>query len=211
MSKELIAAIVEMRSDDAISIAESLLAKGTDAYEILQVCQEAMQEIGKRFEQKIYYLPELIMGGEILKNVSEIIKPYMKGEGTEKKSLGKVVIGTVAGDIHDIGKDIVVFVLEVNGFTVYDLGVDVPIEKFVEKVKEVEPDIVGLSGFLTKTFDIMKETIEAIRDAGFKDKVKIMIGGGTVNQDIKEFTGADAFGEDAMAAVEISKKWMGVA
>ncbi|MDT3697936.1 MAG: cobalamin-dependent protein [Thermincola sp.] len=210
MSKDLINAIAEMRADDAVKMVEEMLESGTDVYEILSSCQEAMQLVGKRFEQEEYFLPELIMGGEILKSISEIIKPRMKVIASDKKNLGTVVLGTVAGDIHDIGKDIVAFMLEVNGFEVYDLGVDVPSDKFVEKIKEVNPNIVGLSGFLTKTFDGMKKTIEAIAAAGYRDKVKIMIGGGTITEDIQEYTGADAFGADAMVAVALAKKWMGV-
>ncbi|MEM2546994.1 MAG: cobalamin-dependent protein, partial [Candidatus Bathyarchaeia archaeon] len=121
----------------------------------------------------------------------------------------KVVIGSVAGDIHDIGKNIVVFMLEANGFEVYDLGVDVPPEKFVEKIKETGATIVGLSGFLTLAFDSMKQTVEAIKKAGLRDKVKIMIGGGQITEEIRQYTGADAYGRDAMAAVALAKKWVG--
>ncbi|MEM2254860.1 MAG: cobalamin-dependent protein, partial [Candidatus Bathyarchaeia archaeon] len=124
--------------------------------------------------------------------------------------LGKVVIGTVAGDIHDIGLDIVAFMLEINGFEVYNLGVDVPPEKFVEKIKETGAPIVGLSGFLTIAFDSMKQTVEAIKKAGLRDKVKIMIGGGQITEEVRQYVGADAYGKDAMEAVALAKKWMGV-
>jgi len=145
-----------------------------------------------------------------MKKIFEVVKPKMETVRWGDDKRGKIVFGTVAGDIHDIGKDIVIFMLKVNGFEVHDLGVDVPSEKFVEKIKEVKPDIVGLSGFVTFAFDSMKETVDAIREAGYRDKVKIMIGGGSVTEDIKDFTGADAFGEDAMAAVSLAKKWVGV-
>jgi methanogenic corrinoid protein MtbC1 len=143
-----------------------------------------------------------------LKEVTELVKPKLK-KTTESKKLGKIVFGTVAGDIHDIGKDIVVFMLDVNGFEVYDLGVDVPAQKFVDKIKETGAAIVGLSGFLTLAFDSMKETVEAIKKAGLRDKVNIMIGGGQMSDEIKNYTGADAYGKDAMAGVTLAKKWVG--
>jgi 5-methyltetrahydrofolate--homocysteine methyltransferase len=115
----------------------------------------------------------------------------------------------VAGDIHDIGKDIVVFMLDVNGFEVYDLGVDVPAQKFVEKIKESNAPIIGLSGFLTLAYDSMKQTIEVIKEAGLRDNVKIMIGGGQITEEIQKHTGADAYGKDAMAGVSLAKKWAG--
>ena len=137
-----------------------------------------------------------------------LLKPKLsKAEDVER--LGKVVMGTVAGDIHDIGKDIVVFMLDVSGFEVYDLGVDVPAQKFVEKIKESGAPIVGLSGFLTLAYDSMKQTVEAIKDAGLRDKVKVMIGGGQITEDVMKYTGADAFGKDAVVGVSLAKKWAG--
>ena len=119
-----------------------------------------------------------------------------------------MIIGTVAGDIHDIGKDIVVFMLDVNGFEVLDLGVDVPAQRFVDTIQESGSSVVGLSGFLTLAFQSMKDTVEAIEGAGLRDRVKIMIGGGPIDEQVRGFTGADAFGTDAMAAVELAKGWL---
>lgn len=208
MIADLLNAIVEMRDDDALKIVNELLEDGTDINEIVSKCQEAMEIVGKRFEHGEYFLPELIMGGDILKRITEIIKPKMKASYSENKKLGTVVFGTVKGDIHDIGKDIVIFMLDVNGFEVHDLGVDVPAKQFVDKIKEFNPDIVGLSGFLTVTFDSMKETVEAIEAEGYRNRVKIMVGGGTVTEDVKKYAGADGFGENAMDAVILAKKWM---
>ena len=132
-----------------------------------------------------------------------------RGKGEEGKKGGKVIIGTVAGDIHDIGKDLVVFMLDVNGFDVYDLGIDVPVERFVEKIKETGSKVVGLSGFLTLAFNSMKDTVEAIKAAGLRDEVKIMIGGGQIDEQVKSFTGADAYGRDAMEAVKLARGWIG--
>ncbi|MEE8414330.1 MAG: cobalamin-dependent protein, partial [Dehalococcoidales bacterium] len=172
---------------------------------------EAMDIVGERYEKSEYFLPELIMSGEILKSISEIIKPKMQTQnaaGSSGKTKGKVVLGTVRGDIHDIGKNIVGFMLDVNGFEVHDLGVDVPEAKFVEAVKEVDPGVVALSGFLTLAYDSMKSTVEDLNKAGLRDKVKIMIGGGQISERVKNYVAADAYGTDAVAAVRLVKQWM---
>jgi 5-methyltetrahydrofolate--homocysteine methyltransferase len=127
----------------------------------------------------------------------------------QAKSRGKVLIGTIEGDIHNIGKNIVTFMLDANGFDVLDLGVDVPAQKFTEAIRDFQPQVVGLSGFLTLAFDVMKETIMTIKEAGLRDKVKIMIGGGQMDEQVKIHTGADAYGKDAMAAVTLAKNWIG--
>ncbi|MFC2045141.1 B12-binding domain-containing protein [Chloroflexota bacterium] len=132
----------------------------------------------------------------------------MVGSG-ETKRLGKIVLGTVAGDIHDIGLNIVDFMLDVTGFAVINLGIDTPAQTFVEKIQENGAGIVGLSGFLTLAFDSMKNTIQAIEAAGLRDKVKIMIGGGQIDDDVRKYTGADAYGRDAMVAITLAKEWIG--
>ncbi len=204
MSKDLIDAIIEMREDDVLKITHALLDGGTPPLDILDACRQAMDVIGKRFETGEAFIPELILAGEMMTAVSDILKPRMAEEATGSK-LGKIVIGTVEGDIHDIAKDIVAFMLEINGFEVTDLGVDVPAAKFVEAVKETGATIVGLSGFLTLAYDPMRNTVAALRDTGLG--VKIMIGGGQVDEQIREYTGADAYGHDAMAAVALAKQW----
>jgi len=153
----------------------------------------------------------LILAGEMLRAVGALVKPRIEGKssGTAQKKLGKVVFGTVEGDIHDIAKDIVEFMLEVNGFEVIDLGVDVPVAKFVEAVKAHKPQVVGLSGFLTLAYDPMKNTVQALKDAGLRDSVKIMIGGGQMDDQVAAYAKADAYGKDAMAAVTLSKGWVG--
>lgn len=209
MGRELIDAIVAMDDAKALQITQDLLDQGEAPSKILADCQRAMEEVGNKFEKKEFFLPELIMSGEMLKNVTEKIKPELDSTAGNGEKKGKVVFGTVIGDIHDIGKDIVIFMLESNNFEVVDLGVDVPIEKFVEAVRNEKPDIVGMSGFLTKTFEAMKDTITSISDAELRDDVKIMIGGGTVTEDVVDYAGADAFGETAMDAVSLAKSWMG--
>lgn len=205
MSKELIEAITDMREEDAVALAANLLESGASPQAVLEACREAMVIIGQRFETGDCFMPELILAGEILGQVSAIVKPRLQ-QGGESKKIGKVVLGTVQGDIHDIAKDIVGFMLDINGFEVTDLGVDVAPAKFVESVKATGAKVVGLSGFLTLAFDPMKDTVEALKDAGLAD-VKVMIGGGQIDENIRQYTGADAYGKDAMAAVAIAKSW----
>jgi methanogenic corrinoid protein MtbC1 len=142
----------------------------------------------------------------MLKSISALVKPYLQGDSEVKKD-AKVIVGTVQGDIHDIGKDIVVFMLDVNGFDVYDLGIDVPPQAFVDEITKVQPEVVALSGFLTLSYDSMKATVEAIEAAGQRNSVKIMIGGGVVDDQVREYAGADAYGLDAMAAIALAKQW----
>jgi 5-methyltetrahydrofolate--homocysteine methyltransferase len=208
MAGDLVKAIADLHEEEALGIVEARLAAGEAPTKILADSRSAMEIVGKRFENKEYFIPDLIYSGEILREISEVVKPKLK-QADEIKRLGKVVIGTVAGDIHDIGKNIVTFMLDINGFEVYDLGVDIPPERFVEKIQETKAEIVGLSGFLTLAYESMKETIDAIREAGLRDKVKLMIGGGQINDEIRKYTGADAYGPDAVSAVSLAKRWAG--
>lgn len=208
MSDALVEAIAEMRDEEAIELARRLLDGGTPPVEILEDCRKAMAIVGQLFEDEEYFIPELILAGETLRAISEIVKPRLSGSGGTAKN-GRIVLGTVQGDIHDIGKDIVSFMLDVNGFEVFDLGVDVAPETFVAKVREVNPEIVALSGFLTLSFDAMKETVEALDKAGLRGDVKIMIGGGTVDDNVREYARADAYGSTATDAVNLAKNWMG--
>jgi len=208
MSEELVNALANMEEEQALAMTRELLAGGADPVAILDDCRQAMEIVGKRFELNEYFIPELILAGEMLKTISAEVKPYLK-QSVESKKSGKVLLGTVQGDIHDIGKDIVNFMLDVNNFDVKDLGVDVPAETFVEEVKNFQPDVVALSGFLTLSYDSMKSTVDAIKAAGLRDQVKIMIGGGAVDEQICTYAGADAFGKDAMAAVTLAKGWTG--
>jgi len=209
MSDELVDAIADMHDEEAIELARRLLDGGTPPEEVLEDCRKAMAIVGKLFEEEEYFIPELILAGETLRAISEIVKPRMAGGGETARN-GRIVLGTVQGDIHDIGKDIVSFMLDVNGFEVFDLGVDVAPEAFVAKVREVRPEIVALSGFLTLSFDAMKETIEALEKADLRDGVKIMIGGGTVDNNVREYSRADAYGDTAADAVNLAKEWTGV-
>ena len=208
MAKDLVNTLADLEEQEALKIVKDRLSASEDPLKILGDARKGMEIVGKRFASSEYFIPDLVYSGEILKEVTELVKPKLT-KVAESKKLGKIVLGTVAGDIHDIGKDIVVFMLDVNGFEVHDLGVDVPMQKFVDKIKETGAPIVGLSGFLTLAFDSMKETVEAIKAAGLRDKVKVMIGGGQMSDEIKNYTGADAYGKDAMAGVTLAKKWTG--
>mgnify|MGYP001457184648 CR=1 FL=1 len=211
MSQELIDAVVDMREEDAVKLAEKLLNEGADPLGLLDDCRTALGIIGDRFAAGECFVPELILAGEMLRQIGAMVKPKIASSGAApQKKLGRIVFGTVEGDIHDIAKDIVVFMLDINGFDVMDLGVDVPAAKFVEAVKSFKPQVVGLSGFLTLAYDPMKNTVQALKDAGLRDSVKIMIGGGQMDDQVCAYAKADAYGKDAMAAVNLSKGWVGV-
>jgi methanogenic corrinoid protein MtbC1 len=208
MAKDLVNTLADLKEKEALKIVEDGLKAGEEPLKILDDARKGMEIVGQRFADSEYFIPDLVYSGEILKAITDVLKPKMAKEA-EVKRVGKVVIGTVAGDIHDIGKNIVVFMLDVNGFEVYDLGVDVPVQKFVDKIKETGAPIVGLSGFLTLSYDSMKQTVEAMKAAGLRDKVKVMIGGGQITEEIRKYTNADAYGKDAMAGVSLAKKWAG--
>jgi len=208
MSKELVNAIADMREGEALKLVREMVEGGSEPMAILDAAREAMAIVGQRYDEGTYFLPELMLAGEMMNQITDIVKPEL-ARLPEIKRHGKVVIGTVEGDIHDIGKNIVSFMLDVNGFDVLDLGVNVSAQKFVEAIGDFRPQVVGLSGFLALAFDAMKETVEAIKAAGLRDKVKIVIGGGQVSEQVRKYTGADAYGKDAMAGVSLAKKWVG--
>ena len=209
MSDNLVDAMVHMREQEALALAQKMLNDGVHPLKVLEQCREAVEKVGKQFELGKYFLPELVMAGEMLKKISSMTEPYLKHDAEDRTArLGKVVLGSVKGDIHDIGKDMVKFLLDVNGFEVHDLGVDVPPDRFVEAIKAVQPEVVGMSALLTTVFESMKNTVTAIKDAGLRDEVKIMIGGGTVTEEVRAYSGADAYGKDAVVAVNLAKKWV---
>ena len=208
MSSGLKEAVIELREDDALRIAREALEGGADPLSIVAACREAMEVIGQRFADGQAFIPELIMAGEIMQGVTTELKPYLKA-GAAGEKLGTVVMCTVQGDIHDIGKDIVVTMLDIAGLNVIDLGVDVPVAKVVETVRESKAQVLGLSGLLTVAFESMKATVAAIDAAGLRGDVKIMLGGAPVTDAVVEFAGADAWGKDAVVAVELAKSWVG--
>lgn len=208
MFDKLLDAVVNMRENEALALAQALLDNNAAPIEILDACTRAMETVGKRFEAGEYFLPELMMAGEMLKQISGKVKPRIQGQTGNKKA-GRVLIGTVQGDIHDIGKDIVSFLLDVNGFEVRDIGIDVSPETFVGEIRAFKPQVVGMSGLLTLAYDAMKETVAAITDAGLRKELKIIIGGGQMSPMISEYAGADACAKDAMDGVNRIKEWTG--
>jgi methanogenic corrinoid protein MtbC1 len=209
MSGDFVNLLADLKEDEVIKLTKQRIEAKEDPLKILEDSRKGMEVVGKRFAAGEYFLPELVFSGELLKQVTDLVKPHLGKATAQVKKLGKVVIGTVAGDIHDIGLNIVDFMLDVNGFEVTNLGVDVPIEKFVQAMKDTKAPILGLSGFLTPAFDAMKETVEALEKAGMRKNIKIMIGGGQMDDEVRKYAKADAFGKDAMAAVTLAKKWIG--
>lgn len=211
--RQLVQWLADMNEDDALELARRmLLEEGRDPLVVLALCREAMDVVGKRFEEGEYFLPELVLAGEMLETIGAIAKPLIKlAPGEAPARLGKVLIGTVHGDLHDIGKNIVSFMLDINGFEVRDIGIDVPIDRFLEEIRSYQPDVVGLSGFLTLAFDSMKETVQAIEAAGLRKDRKIMVGGGQIDETVRSYTGADAFGTNAVEAVNLCRGWTAVA
>ncbi len=167
-----------------------------------------MAEVGRRFECREYYVPELLIAARAMHSALDLLRPLLAESG-EVRPVGKVVIGTVRGDLHDIGKNLVTMMLEGSGFEVKDLGIDVSPEKFVNAVKEVGYDILAISALLTTTMPSMKATIDALKEAGLRDKVKVMIGGAPITQDYADQIGADGYGEDANQAVRVAKRLLG--
>jgi methanogenic corrinoid protein MtbC1 len=210
MAQDFVNLLADLKEEEVIALTKKRLASKEDPLKIMEDARKGMEIVGKRFAGGEYFLPELVFSGELLTQVTNIVKPHLTGSGAKVKKIGKVVIGTVAGDIHDIGLNIVEFMLDVNGYEVTSLGVDVPIEKFVTAMKETKAPVLGLSGFLTPAFDAMKETVEALEKAGLRKNIKIMIGGGQMDDEVRKYAKADAFGKDAMAAVTLTNGWYGV-
>ena len=203
----IVDAIVDLDEPEALRLAEMMLESNTDPVQILERCRAGMSIVGDRFEKGEFFLSEMIMAAEIFNQVMSRIKPHLKKNISVSR--GKIVIGTVEGDVHDIGKNIVIALLEAEGFDVVDLGVDVPAEKFVEAIKEHEPDIVGMSSLLTIALEATKETVDAITVAGLRDKVKIIVGGGRIDVHAAEYIKPDASTDNAAYGVKLCKQLMG--
>ncbi|NQS91145.1 MAG: cobalamin B12-binding domain-containing protein [Chloroflexi bacterium] len=206
MSKKLIDAIVELKEEESISLAREMIDSGTDPGEMLTMGIEAMGQIGDRFEKGEYFLPELLIAGELMEEINKLVLPLLKeGEGASKGE--QVVLGTVSGDVHDIGKNLIAMMLKGSGFQVQDLGISVPTDKFVEAAKETDGIVaLGISALITPVLDEMPKVIEAIEGAGIRDRVKIMVGGAPVTQEFADSIGADGTAADGGGAVALAKK-----
>lgn len=206
MADDLAIALADLQETDAIALVRRRLEVGEEPLAVLQSCRDGMAIVGQRHQTGEYYISDLLMAGEIFRQAMAILTPLLESGTAPTK--GRVVIGTVHTDIHDIGKDLVVSMLKAAGYEVYDLGVNVPAERFVEVLEETGATVLGLSGLLTTSFKPMKETIDRLVSAGLRDTVKVMIGGGPVNELVKDFTGSDAWGVDAQSAVDLCNRWM---
>jgi len=207
MSLEAITkAIEELEEQKVLQLVKEKVDAGEDPIKILEACRVGMAEIGKGSGDTIF-LTDLIMAGEIFNEAMEILMPKLVSGSTQ--NLGKVVIGTVEGDIHNIGKDITINFLKAEGFEVIDLGVDVPPQKFVDAINEHNPPVVGMSGLLTLSIEPMKKAVEAIVAANLRDKVKVIIGGERTDEEVRKYVGADAWVNDAIDGVKIIKNWVG--
>ncbi len=208
MDSELSLKLGDLKEDEVLDIVRKRLENNEDPMQVLADCQAGVQIVGKKFEDGEYYISDLIMSGELFKSVNKLLTGKLSTDSGPK--LGKIVFGTVKDDIHDIGKDLVVQLLRANNFEVTDLGVDVPVEKFVDAVKETGAKVVALSCLLTTGYDSIKATIKGLEDAGLRSKVKVIIGGGPIDEKVKEYTGVDAWGISPQSAVIQAKEWMEV-
>jgi len=204
---DIVKAVADLDEDTIFRLVRERMQKGEDLLQIIERCREGLDIVGKRFEAMEYFLSDLVLAADIFQKILDIVKPSMKEQATRIK--GKIVLGTVQGDIHDMGKNLVGMLLKLNGFEVYDLGVDVPPKSFVQKVKDTNANIVALSGLLTIAWDSMKKTVEEFKSSGLRNKVKIMIGGGMINKTVEEYVGADATGKSTMDAVKLAMAWSG--
>jgi len=205
---DLLQTVVELDEQKSYDLVKTLLDEGTNPKEIIEVLSKAVEIIGNKFSKKEYFLTELVMAGEIFQKSAKILEPALKNEAGKEKGKGVIVIGTVKGDVHDIGKNIFVTLAKSAGYEVHDLGVDIAPAVFVNKVKETNAKVVGYSGLLTVALDTMKETTEALKSAGLRDKVKIIIGGLPADEMWMKEAGADAFTDNAFEGVKIVNKWL---
>jgi dimethylamine corrinoid protein len=208
LEEQLLNAMIDLNEKTSYDSIKKLLEKGVDPKEIIEILRNGVEIIGEKFIKKEYFLTELVMAGEIFQQSAKILEPVLKAEHIPGKSSAIVVMGTVKGDVHDIGKNIFATLLQSAGIEVHDIGVDVSPEKFIEKVKETNANIVGYSGLLTVALGSMKETTEKLKAAGLRDKVKIIIGGLPVDELWMKEAGADAFTDNAFKGVKIVTNWI---
>ncbi len=196
--------VADLEEDIALELVRQRLDAGDDPFQIINECNEGMRQVGQRYEQGEYFVAGLIMSGEIFREVVELVQPILEQQ-TQGEASGRVLIGTVSGDIHDIGKNIFGMLLTCHGFDVIDLGVDVPTDVFAARAIEVRPDIVGLSGLITASFESMKETVTALRARAGELELSfpIVIGGGMIDDQVRQYVGADYWMPDAMAGVRL--------
>jgi corrinoid protein of di/trimethylamine methyltransferase len=208
--KKMSQSVIDGEAEDAEALARSALAGGTDPLEAINKgYTTGMDVVGELFSSGEYFLPDLILGGEAMKAALAVLEPALQAAGQEREVAGTVVLGTVKGDIHEIGKSLVGTMLSANGFEVLDLGIDIESSEFVAKAREVNADIVALSALLTTTMLRQRDVIDHLAEAGLRDQVKVMVGGSPVTQAWADDIGADGFAEDAANAVVVARRLMG--
>lgn len=201
MSK-LAEAIRDLEDELALQIVEEEIAQGRNPLDIVAEANEGLVMVGDLFGEETYYLGELMFSVEIMESIMKKLTPLLESSGEGQGNKGKIVIGTVHGDIHDVGKNIVISLLRSSGFEVIDLGIDVSTGDFVDAVRDTDTKVLGLSALLNTTYPEMKSVIDALKEAGLRDQVKVIIGGTICTEAVREFTGADAFATQAMDGVE---------
>ena len=207
--KQMAQAVIDGDDDEATALAQQALELGVDPLEAINKGYTAgMDVVGEMYSTGDYFLPDLILGGEAMKAALATLEPVLKASGQAREVLGTVVLGSVKGDIHEIGKSLVGSMLSANGFEVYDLGIDIEADVFAAKAREHNADIVALSALLTTTMLHQRDVIELLAEAGFRERVKVMVGGSPVTQGWADQIGADGFAEDAAGAVVVAKKLM---
>lgn len=205
MNEKITNALADLDEETVMALVQEGISAGIDPSALLTACQEGMNLVGERYQAGDYFLSELIMAGEIFKQIMKELPVGVDAASNSKK--GKIVFGTVKGDIHDLGKDLVVGMLRGAGYEVTDLGIDVPVERFIQAVNDTGAKIVGLSGLLTTAFDSMKATVQALEVAGLRPGVRVMIGGGPVTEAVLSYSGADALGRNPQDAVNFANQW----
>ena len=202
MTSDLTNNLIELEREKVLSEVKERLNQNEDPMKIFEECKQGMELVGEKYKKKEYFLAELMLSGDLFREAMELIKPYLGEKKVEGDIKGKILLATIQGDIHDLGKNILATLLKLEGFKVYDLGVDVNPDIIVEKVKEIQPDFLGFSSLLTITFDPMKEVIDKLKEVGLRDKLKILVGGGITTPLVKDYTGADFQTIDAMEGVQ---------
>jgi methanogenic corrinoid protein MtbC1 len=208
MSSPILDGFLSMKRPAVVEYVQKELENGADAFAVLQECQAAMEEVGKRFESGEFFLSELIYSAQIFKAVSPLLEEKLAESQEERDSLGPIVFGTPLGDIHDLGKNLVITFMRANGFIVHDIGVDVPHEKFIDALKETGAPILAMSGLITPALLSMKEVIELLKEEGLRDKTLVIIGGAVTTDIACRETGADVRAADAVAAVTVCKNYL---
>jgi corrinoid protein of di/trimethylamine methyltransferase len=207
---DITSSLVECEPDLTARLTDEALETGVEPLAIIdRGLVPGMEVVGQKFEAGEYFLPQLVIAANAMQQAMESLEPALYARQQVTESAGRVVIGTVEGDIHEIGKSLVATMLSANGFRVYDLGVDVSPAIFVDKVRETKADLLGLSALLTTTMTAQREVIQAVEEAGIRDRVKVMVGGAPVTQEWADAIGADGYAEDVIGAVELGKRLMG--